>query len=489
MQGVSRRGGKMGSPEDMLKLLNAAGLKERIFFTLLMIAIYRVGVHIPIPGVDPTAFLKHPELAQSLLGMIDLFTGGALNKLSIFSMGIGPYITASIIMQLLAVAIPKLEELQKQSGEQGRKQLQQYTRIGTVGLGIFQSLMLGNILTKIQNPPVVLTPGPLFLITTTIILTSCAVLIMWMGELITERGVGNGASLLIFLGIAARLPVMIHNTVEAVQTGQSPVWGVVVLLAVFLGLVVLIVCLQEGVRKILVLGARRNVGRQVFAAPDDYIYLPVNPSGVMAIIFASSVLMFPATLMSLVGRSNAGQSFYQTLTTVPAIGSALKTFSEQAWVKGVLNSNVLQSMTSFLQTETANTFSYYHWEHSVLYFALILIFAFFYASIVLPVRDNLRRSGRAIQHVRPGRPTAEFLESTLNRLIFIGATAIGIIAILPIHIEQLTYVQTLQGLGSTSLIILVGVAIDTWRQILTHALSAQYQARGLFKTPGQKKEI
>jgi preprotein translocase subunit SecY len=492
MQSVSRKGGKIGSPEDVFKLLNAAGLKERIFFTLFMIAIYRIGVHIPIPGVDPSAFMKHPELAQNLLGMIDLFTGGALNKLSIFSMGIGPYITASIIMQLLAVAIPRLEELQKQSGEQGRKQLQQYTRIGTVALAIFQSMVLGNILTKIQNPPVVLTPGPLFLITTTIILTSCAILIMWMGELITERGVGNGASLLIFLGIAARLPVMIHNTAEAVQTGQSPTWGVVVLSLVFLGLVVLIVCLQQGVRKILVLGARRNVGRQVFAAPDDYIYLPVNPSGVMAIIFASSILMFPATFMSLVGRAGGGQNFYQTITTAPVIGPAVLSFAQNPSVKAMLENNALQQVWSFLVTETANTFSYYHWEHSLLYFILILIFAFFYASIVLPVRDmaeNLRRSGRAIQHVRPGRPTAEFLDSTLNRLVFIGATCVGIIAILPIHVEQLTFVQTLQGLGSTSLIILVGVAIDTQRQILTHALSAQYQARGLFKTPGQKKEI
>jgi preprotein translocase subunit SecY len=483
MTNVARRGGKIGSPDEMLKLLNAAGLKERIFFTLFIIAVYRIGVHIPIPGVDPSAFLKHPELAQNLLGMIDLFTGGALNKLSIFSMGIGPYITASIIMQLLTVAIPKLEELQKQSGEQGRKQLQQYTRTATVGLAIFQSIVLANILTKIQNPPVVLTPGPLFLVTTTIVLTSCAILIMWMGELITDRGVGNGASLLIFLGIAARLPVMFHNTAEAVQTGQSPTWGVAVLSLVFLGLVVLIVCLQQGVRKILVLGARRNVGRQVFAAPDDYIYLPVNPSGVMAIIFASSLLIFPSTVMSFLGRNNPSQNIYDQLVKLPNFGASFQSFCQHHWV---------QTIWSFVTTETANTLSYYHWEHSLLYFLLIMFFAFFYASIVLPVRDmaeNLRRTGRAIQHVRPGRPTAEFLEKTLNRLIFIGATAVGIIAILPIHVEQLTYVQTLQGLGSTSLIILVGVAIDTQRQILTHALSAQYQARGLFKTPGGKKEF
>ncbi|MBI2811817.1 MAG: preprotein translocase subunit SecY [Candidatus Melainabacteria bacterium] len=482
-ESVARRGGKIGGPEALIKLLGAAGLKERIFFTLAMIALYRIGVHIPIPGVDPSAFTKHPELAQNLLGMIDLFTGGALNKLSIFSMGIGPYITSSIIMQLMSVVIPKLEELQKNSGEQGRKQLQQYTRFATVGLAAFQSAMLANLLTKIQSPPVVLHPGLPFIINTTIILTACAVFIMWMGEIITERGVGNGASLLIFLGIASRLPVMIHNTYEAVQTGQSPAWGVAGLLLVFLALVALIVCLQQGVRKVTVLGARRNLGRQVFSAPDDYMYLPVNPSGVMAIIFASSLLMFPSTIMSFVAqKKNPNQMVYELIQGVPGLGPQFEAFSKQTWV---------QDSWGVISTEFSNMFSYYHWEHSLLYFILILFFAFFYASIVLPVRDmaeNLRRSGKAIHGIRPGRPTSEFLEKTLNRLIVIGATAVAIIAILPIHAEQAFYVQTLQGLGSTSLIILVGVAIDTQRQILTHALSARYQARGLFRT-GEKKEI
>lgn len=484
-QGVARRGGKIGSPEDMLKMLSAAGLKERIFFTLGIIALYRIGVHIPIPGVDPSAFMRHPELAQSLLGMIDLFTGGALNKLSIFSMGIGPYITASIIMQLMSVVIPKLEELQKHSGEQGRKQLQQMTRYATVILAGFQSFMLAKLLTNIHNPDVVLTPGIGFLINTTVILTASAVFIMWLGELITERGVGNGASMLIFLGIASRLPVMIHNTYEAVQTGQSPVWGVVILVLTFLLLIGLIVCLQQGVRKIMVLGARRNVGRQVFAAPDDYLYLPVNPSGVMAIIFASSLLMFPTTVMSFFGQrgNNPAQVMLDSLKSIPYVGGYFDSLSKHP---------VAQQVWEFILTETARLFSYTAWEHSLLYFLLILFFAFFYASIVLPVRDmaeNLRRSGRAIQGIRPGRPTAEFLEKLLNRLIFIGASAIAIIAILPIHVEQVTYVQTLQGLGSTSLIILVGVAIDTQRQILTHALSARYQARGLFRNPTEKKEI
>ena len=482
MQSSGRRN-KVAAPEEMFKLLSAAGLKERVIFTLLMIALYRVGVHIPIPGVDPSAFLKHPELAQSFIGMLDLFTGGALNKLSIFSLGIGPYITASIIMQLLSVAIPKLEEMQKQSGEQGRRQLQQYTRIATIALGIIQSFTLVKVLYSIHNPDVVITPGPLFVLTTVIVLTACAIFIMWMGELITDRGVGNGASLLIFLGIAARLPVMIHNTAEAVQTGQTPVWGVVLMVAVFLGLAALIVCLQEGMRKILVLGARRNVGRQVFESPNDYIYLPVNPSGVMAIIFASSLLIFPSTIMQFIGRSDPAKYVSTIFNSVPMLKTAFAGFS---------SNHFCQSMGSFLSTEMANILSYYHWEHSLLYFTLIILFAYFYASIILQPRDiaeNLRRSGRAIQGVRPGRPTAEFLESTINRLVFIGATAIGIIAILPIHVEQLTYVQTLQGLGSTSLIILVGVAIDTLRQIITHGLSASYQARGLFKAREKEKNI
>ncbi|HNG20405.1 MAG TPA: preprotein translocase subunit SecY, partial [Candidatus Obscuribacter sp.] len=447
-----------------------------------MIVLYRVGVHIPIPGVDPGAFTKHPELAQNLLGMIDLFTGGALNKLSVFSMGIGPYITASIVMQLMTVVIPKLENMQKEQGEQGRRQLAQISRLVTVGLAIFQSLMLAQLLSRI--PGVVITPGPLFLCTTTLILTACAVFIMWMGEMITERGVGNGASLLIFLGIAARLPVMIKNTYEAVQTGQSQVLGVLALVLFFLLVVAFIVRLQQGVRKVMVLGSRRNVGRQIFAAPDDYMYLPVNPSGVMAIIFASSLLMFPSTIAQFMQKQNQdpGQVVYNVIKDIPGLGPAFVQMASVNWVK---------DSWGFLVQEFNNAMSYYHWEHSVLYFFLILFFAFFYSSIVLPVRDmsdNLRRSGRAIQHVRPGRPTTEFLEKTLNRLTFIGATSVGFIAIAPIHVEQATMVTTLQGLGSTSLIILVGVAIDTQRQILTHALSARYQARGLFRTY-DKKEI
>lgn len=481
-----KRGTPIGGPEDLFKMLGAAGLKERIFFTLSMIFLYRAGVHIPLPGVDSHAFLKHPEYAQSLLGMVDLFTGGALNKLSIFSLGIGPYITASIILQLMTAVIPQLEDLQKNQGEQGRKKLQQYTRCFTVVISILQSVMLANVLMKIQAPPVVITPGPLFVMTSAIIMTASAIFIMWIGEVITERGVGNGASLLIFLGIVARLPSMVHNTYDSVQTGQTPVWGVAVLVAILLILAALIVCLQQGVRKIMVLGARRNVGRQVFqvAAPDDYLYLPINPSGVMAIIFASSLLMFPTTVMQFASQGKGkdpGQAIFELMTSIPLLGDGIKSMSQIPSV---------QSVWTFVATEVGNMFVYYRWEHSVVYFALILFFAYFYASIILQPRDmaeNLRRQGRAIQGVRPGRPTAEFLEDTLSRLVFIGASCIAIIAILPIHTEQFTQVTTLQGLGSTSLIILVGVAIDTQKQIKTHALSARYQARGIFRKPGDNK--
>ncbi|MEZ4490182.1 MAG: preprotein translocase subunit SecY [Cyanobacteriota/Melainabacteria group bacterium] len=487
MNNPGRKGGRIGGPENLGKLLSAAGLKEKIFFTLGMILLYRVGVHIPLPGVDSSAFLKHPEYAQSLLGMVDLFTGGALNKLSIFSLGIGPYITASIIMQLMQAVIPQLEDLHKNQGEQGRKKLQQITRVATVAISILQSIMLSNLLMKIQNPPVVLTPGIWFVVTSAIILTGSAMFIMWMGELITERGVGNGASLLIFLGIVARLPVMVHNTYDAVQTGQSPVWGVAVLGALFLLLAALIVCLQQGVRKIMVLGARRNVGRQVFvAAPDEHIYLPINPSGVMAIIFASSLMMFPTTVMQFVAQGKSkdpGTAIYELLISIPGLGKGIETMAQQNWA---------QESWSFISTELGNCFQYYKWEHSVVYFVLILFFAYFYASIILQPRDmaeNLRRQGRAVQGVRPGRPTAEFLEDTLTRLIFIGSCAIGLVAILPIHCEQWTQVTTLQGLGSTSLIILVGVAIDTQKQIVTHAISARYQARGIFKRAGEGSDF
>ncbi|MBU6453093.1 MAG: preprotein translocase subunit SecY [Cyanobacteria bacterium REEB67] len=482
-QGAGKRGSQIGGPEGIIGLLGAAGLKERIIFTISMILLYRTGVHIPIPGVDPSALANNPALTQNLLGMIDLFTGGALNKLSVFSMGIGPYITSSIVMQLMTVVIPKLENLQKEQGEQGRRQLSQISRLVTVGLAIFQSFMLAKLLMNF--PGVVINPGPLFLINTTIVLTSCAVFIMWMGEIITERGVGNGASLLIFLGIASRLPVMCKNTYEAVQSGQTSMFGVIGLLLFFLLIVAFIVRLQQGVRKVMVMGSRRNVGRQIFAAPDDYMYLPVNPSGVMAIIFASSLMMFPSTIMQFAKAQHVEPTatLYKVLIAVPGIGPNFEKFCQIDWVKNVWD---------FISLEFANSLSYYQWEHSLIYFFLILFFAFFYSSIILPVRDmseNLRRSGRAIQGVRPGRPTAEFLEKTLNRLTFIGAMSVAIIAILPIHVEQATQVTTLQGLGSTSLIILVGVAIDTQRQIITHALSAKYQARGLFKAKDDRKDI
>lgn len=475
----AKRGTAIGGPGEFIQMLGAPGLKERIIFTATMIAIYRLGVHIPLPGVMPEAMSHHPELAQNLLGMIDLFTGGALGKLSIFSMGIGPYITASIIMQLMTVVIPKLEDLQKNSGEQGRRELAKYTRWLAVILATFQSFMLAKLLASIGGEYPVVNPhlaGPIFYILATVILTASAIFIMWLGEIITERGIGNGASLLIFLGIASRLPSMITQTAQAVQEGQAPIWGVAVLSATFLLLIALVVCLQQGVRKIMVLGARRQSNKTT-ATPDDYLYLPVNPSGVMAIIFASSLLMFPQTIMQF-WQKQAGQGgdpsqgLYQLMKNVPGFTS----LAEQPWA---------QSTWKVVENTFFRLFQYNTWEHSLIYFVLILFFAFFYASIVLPTRDmaeNLRRSGRAIQGVKPGRPTSDFLEATLNRLIFIGATAIAIVAIVPIHVEQATGVVTLQGLGSTSLIILVGVAIDTQRQIMTHALSARYQARGLFQS-------
>ncbi len=480
---AAKRKDPIGGPGDLIQMLGAAGLKERILFTACMIAIYRIGVHIPLPGVDPMAMTKHPELAQNLLGMIDLFTGGALGKLSIFSMGIGPYITSSIIMQLMAVVIPKLEDLQKNSGEAGRRQLSQYTRYLTVGLATMQSYMLARLLTQIHGPDVVVIAGPLFLFSATVILTASALFIMWLGEVITDRGIGNGASLLIFLGIASRLPTMVSQTAEAVNSGQVPGFGVAVLAAVFLLLIALVVCLQQGVRKLKVLGARRQAKQAgMIDAPDDYMYLPVNPSGVMAIIFSSSLLMFPTTIMQFFGKSGHDPFvvLHDSLIKAPGIGPAFKNLCDMSWA---------QETWKFLSREFVAFTQYNTIEHSIIYFLLIIFFAFFYASIVLPTKDmaeNLRRSGRAIQGVKPGRPTSDFLEVTLNRLIFIGATAIAIVAIVPIHVEHATGVVTMQGLGSTSLIILVGVAIDTQRQIITHALSARYQARGLFRSTGSQ---
>ncbi len=446
-------------------IMAASGLPEKIGFTVMMLAIYRLGVHIPMSGVDQDALRSNPTLSSGLLGLVDMFAGGALSALSIFALGVGPYITASIMMQLLVEVIPALKDLQRHQGEEGRKKYQQINRYSTFILAGVQSFALARFLDVAR---IAENPGTWFYLSTIFILSVSAVLVMWIGEIITEKGIGNGASLLIFIGIASKLPVMIKDTATAVRIGSSPQWGVFTLLAVFVVMTILIILLQEGARNLLIVGAKR-VGMNT---KGHFLPLKINPAGVLPIIFASAVLFMPVQLLTFAGIQDKSVSMIvrDAFSAIPGMSA--------------LGSTPLGSLGTWLSMRLEYMFSYTKIEHSIAYFLLIIAFTFFYATIVTNPRemaDNLKKGGSAIEGVKPGKPTTDYLEKILSRIVFIGAIAIGLIAVVPIHAEQWCQVNTLGGLGSTSLIILVGVAIDTRNQILAYVHSHRYQAKSLLK--------
>jgi preprotein translocase subunit SecY len=393
-----------------------------------MILVFRLGAHIPVMGVDPnklaTIFGK-----GNLMGFLDLFTGGALMRFSVFAMGIVPYINASIIMQLLQVVIPQLEELAKE-GDAGRKQIAQYTRYLTVALATFQSFGMAFWLRGVMAEGV---SFQLFLLSTVVSLTAGSVLVMWLGELITERGIGNGASLIIFVGIASRIPSYIGQTITLVRGGAS-LFGVIILLLAFLFMIVAIVFVQEGQRKVAVQYAKRIVGRKMYGGGSTFIPLRINQGGVIPIIFASSVLLFPATIAQYVPVP-----FLQKLAGLLSPGQIL---------------------------------------YMALYFGLIFFFTYFYTAITFnpnELAENIRKYGGFITGIRPGKPTAEYLEHTISRLTLVGATFLAVIAVIPTIVEGTTKITSFQGLGSTALLILVGVAMDLVRQIETHLITRQYE--------------
>lgn len=409
-------------------IFNIADLRKKFIFTAAMILVFRVGGHIPVAGVDA---VKLAALfgQGNLLGFLDLFTGGALMRFSIFAMGIVPYINASIIMQLLTIVIPQLEELAKE-GESGRKQISSYTRYLTVILAAFQSFGMAFWLRGILQDGI---SFPLFLLGTVVSLTAGSVLVMWLGELITERGIGNGASLLIFVGIVARIPTYIGQTVTLVRGGASIV-GVVILLISFVLMIMAIVFIQEGQRKIPVQYAKKVVGRKVYGGGNTFIPMRINQGGVIPIIFASSVLLFPATIAQFVPLP-----FMQ-------------------WVSQALS-------------PSGNLYL-------LLYFLLIFFFTYFYTAITFnpkELAENIKKYGGFVLGIRPGKPTADFLEHTISRLTLLGALFLGMVAIIPNIVEGLTRITTFQGLGSTALLIVVGVAMDLVRQIETHLLTRQYE--------------
>ena len=410
-------------------------LKRRIGTTLLLLAVYRIGVHIPTPGINGDALAAFFKAAQgTLLGLIDMFSGGALSQLSVFALGIMPYISASIILQLLTVVIPHLERLKKE-GEAGRKKITQYTRYGTVVLSIIQGFGISFGLEGMTGPGgemVVLYPGWGFRLTTVITLTAGTAFIMWLGEQITERGIGNGISLIIFAGIVAGIPNATINTFRLLNTGEMNVFQVLVLLVMMVAVVGFVIYMERGQRRIPVQYAKRVVGRRVYGGQNTHLPLKINTSGVIPPIFASSIIMFPATVANFIN--------------IP-------------WVQSV-----------------ANSLTPGHWIYNVTYVGCIIFFCYFYTAIVfnpIDVADNMKKHGGFIPGIRPGRPTAEYIDRVLSRITLGGAVYVSAVCVLPTILIGNFNVPFY--FGGTALLIVVGVAMDTVSQIESHMLTRHYE--------------
>lgn len=411
-------------------------LKRRIGMTLALLAVYRIGAHIPTPGINNqalAAFFKAVE--GTLLGLFDMFSGGALSQLSVFALGIMPYISASIILQLLTVVIPQLERLSKE-GEAGRRKITQYTRYGTVVLSIIQGFGIAIGLEGMTGPGgemVVLHPGWGFRFITVITLTSGTAFIMWLGEQITERGIGNGISLIIFAGIVAGIPNALESSVRLFKSGEMSLFTVVFLIAMMVAVVGFIIFVERGQRRIPVQYAKRVVGRRVYGGQNTHIPLKINTSGVIPPIFASSLIMFPATVANF--------------------------FKDIPWLQYI-----------------ATAMSPGHWMYLVLYVGFIIFFCFFYTAIVfnpIDVADNMKKYGGFIPGIRPGRPTAEYIEKVLERVTLGGAIYVSAVCVLPTVLIQRFNVPFY--FGGTALLIVVGVAMDTLGQIEAHMLSRHYE--------------
>lgn len=407
-------------------------LRQRIAFTAMMLIVYRMGAHIPTPGINNeqlSQFLS--SRGGALMGFLDMFSGGGLSRLTIFALGIMPYISASIILQLLTVVIPSLSKLAKE-GDRGRKKIIQYTRIATIGIGLVQALGIAIGLEGMEGGAFVRNPGWGFRLMTMVTITAGTGFLMWLGEQITERGIGNGISLIIFSGIVVRMPAAAVNTYALFQAGQINFFFLTFLVIMMIGVVFAIVFLESGRRKISVQYAKRVVGRKVYGGQSTHIPLKINTAGVIPPIFASSIIAFPATIAGFI--------------TVP-------------WVQAIGRN--LAPGTMF---------------YTLLYAILIVFFAFFYTAVVLnPVdmADNMKKYGGFIPGIRPGQKTSDYIYKVLTRITFAGAVYLAAIAIIP---EILIYRFNVPfAFGGTSLLIVIGVGMDTAQQIETHMLTRNYE--------------
>jgi len=423
------------SANQLAKSGKFGDLRRRIIFLILALVVYRIGGHIPVPGIDPTQ-LQQLFKGQSggILNMFNMFSGGALSRFTVFALGIMPYISASIIMQLMTYVVPSLEAIKKE-GEAGRRKITQYTRYGTLGLAIFQSL--GIALALEGSAGLVLNPGFGFRMTTVVSLVAGTMFLMWLGEQITERGLGNGISILIFAGIVAGLPSALAGLFELVRTGAMSIVACLFIIAVVIGVTFAVVFVERGQRKILVNYAKRQVGNKVYGGQSSHLPLKLNMSGVIPPIFASSIILLPATIVGWF-----------------ATGDGLR------WLKDI-----------------AAGLSPGQPIYVMLYAAMIVFFCFFYTALVFNSRetaDNLKKSGAFIPGIRPGEQTAKHIDRILGRLTLAGAVYITAVCLLP-EFLVLKYNVPFY-FGGTSLLIIVVVTMDFWAQVQSYVMSQQYES-------------
>ena len=422
--------------EKIRVIFEVKDLRKRIIYTFLMLALYRLGTHIPVPGVDPQALQNYMHSSAGILyNIYNLFSGGALGRLSVFALGIMPYISASIIMQLLTAMVPTLERYQKEEGDYGRWKITQYTRYLTIAIAGFQSMALSIWISNIHLPSgqLIITESPFFFVfMTTVIITTGTVFLMWIGEKITEFGIGNGISILIMASIVVNIPNATIRTYELLKAGDLPIIKAVIAIAVIILVVAGIIYIQEAERRIPIQYTRRNIG--IASSQATYIPFKLNPAGVIPIIFAVAILMFPATIANFfANKSEIARNIAEALTP--------------------------QSYIYFL-----------------LYIGLIIFFTYFYTAIIInpkDIADNLRKSGAFIPGIRAGIQTTEYLNYILSRLVFAGAIFLSLVAILPMLLIK--WLDVPFYFGGTSALIVVVVALDTLHQIEAHLAMKKYE--------------
>ncbi len=409
-------------------------LRRRILFTLGMLAVYRIGCHVPTPGIDAQVLAKFFEGTEgTLLGMVSAFTGGSLERMTIFALGIMPYISASIIMQLLTVVFEPVEKLAKE-GEQGRKKITQWTRYGTIGLAIIQGFSIAAGLQEMvfDGAAVVPNPGPAFMFMTVVTLTAGTAFIMWLGEQITERGIGNGISLIIFAGIVAGMPSAIVNSLRLLDSGEMTVTIIIFILALMLAVIAAIIFMERAQRRVPIHYAKRVVGMRNMGGQSSHLPMKINMSGVIPPIFASSIMMFPGTIAR---------------------------FSDASWA---------ETLSAYMTPS--------HWVYNLFYVAFIVFFCYFYTAVTfnpVNVAENIKSQGGFVPGVRPGKETADYLDTVLGRLTFAGAVYVSLVCVLPtLMISQLNVPFFF---GGTALLIVVGVGMDTASQIEAHLISRSYE--------------